>query len=300
MRDEGNFRLPARRDDSDPDHVVIDLTAPEPVDARHVKLSVVMPAHNEEKFIAAAIHRLFAVEMPCPIELIVVNDGSTDSTSQILASLDDPRLRVITHKVNQGKGAAVLTGAEAATGTHLLVFDADLEYSPKDIPGLLHPIIEGRCDVVYGTRLFGQNTVYQSFKYAYGNKVMTFATNVLFDANISDLHTCLKLIPLRLFRQLTLTQTCFGLDTEITAELLRRGVRPFEVPISYVSRSKAEGKKIDWKDAVRCFKVLGKVRMRKTAAGEVTPFRAHATMLERHQTYMLEIEVNKKSVENLA
>jgi len=228
---------------------------------REIRLSIVMPAHNEERTIGRGLHRLLSTALPCEVEIIVVDDGSTDRTPEVLQTMSDSRLSVQTHPRNLGKGAAVLTGAQVASGTHLLVFDADLEYSPNDIPPLLEPILRGDADVVYGTRLFGANTVYHSFRYALGNRLTTLAANVLFDACLSDLHTCLKLIPLPLFRDLSLRESGFGLDTEITAGLLRRGVRPFEVPISYVGRTHAEGKQIRWQDGVRCLAVLARVRL---------------------------------------
>ena len=231
-----------------------------------VRLSVVMPAHNEERTIERAVRRLLTQPMPCPVELIVVDDGSTDATFEVLAAIDDDRLRTTRLALNLGKGVAVLTGAAVATGSHLLVFDADLEYHPRDIPRLLGPIITGDADLVYGTRLYGMNTRHPSFRYALGNRVTTLAANVLFDACLTDLHTCLKLIPLPVFRSLTLTERGFGLDSEITAELLRRGLRPYEVPVSYSGRRRAEGKKITWRDGVRCLQVLGAVRFRGYAA----------------------------------
>jgi hypothetical protein len=229
-----------------------------------VRLSIVMPAYNEARTIRRAIEHVLSARYPCPIELIVVDDGSSDGTSALIADIEDDRLVVHRHVRNMGKGAALLTGISVATGTHLLPFDADLEYSAHDIAPLLQPVIEGRCDVVYGTRLFGVNTVYRSFRYMVGNKVLTLATNVLFDAAISDLHTCLKLIPLAMLRKMKLVELGFGLDTEITARVLRTGSRPFEVPISYFSRSHSEGKKINWKDAVHCVLVLGRVRLART------------------------------------
>lgn len=231
-----------------------------------VRLSIVMPAHNEARTIERAVRGLLAQSMPCPIELNVVDDGSTDATYEVLRGIDDDRLHVSRLPVNLGKGVAVLTGAASATGSHLLVFDADLEYHPRDIPRLLGPIITGDADLVYGTRLFGMNTRHPSFRYAMGNRVTTLAANVLFDACVTDLHTCLKLIPLPVFRSLTLSQRGFGLDSEITAELLRRGLRPYEVPVSYSGRSRAEGKKITWRDGVRCLQVLGAVRLRGPVA----------------------------------
>src|SRR4051794_40203374 len=156
-----------------------------------VRLSIVMPAYNEARTIRRAVEHVLSARYPCPIELIVVDDGSSDGTSALISDIDDERLVVHRHVRNMGKGAALLTGISVATGTHLLPFDADLEYSAHDIAPLLEPVIAGRCDVVYGTRLFGQNTVYRSFRYMVGNKVLTLATNVLFDSAISDLHTCL-------------------------------------------------------------------------------------------------------------
>lgn len=233
-----------------------------------VKLSILMAAYNEERTIEAAIDAVLALEYPCEMELIVVDDGSSDRTPLLLARHAHPAVLTHRHPHNLGKGAALLTAGGLATGTHILPFDADLEYSPNDIPRLVEPVLQGRCDVVYGARLFGQNTVYQSYRYALGNELMTLVANVLFDAHLADLHTCLKLIPLSLFRSLPLHARGFGLDTEITACLLRLGIRPFEVPVSYYSRSHAEGKKISWHDAVECFRILGKVRfMRRERVG---------------------------------
>lgn len=225
-----------------------------------IKLSIVMPAYNEAATIAMAVHEVLAVSYPCEIELIVVDDGSTDSTNLELGLIEDDRLVVHRHVANLGKGAAVLSGLGLATGTHFLPFDADREYVAEDIPRLLTPIIAGRAKVVYGTRIFGSNTVYQSFRYALGNRLTTFAANVLFDSYISDLHTCLKLLPVSLIRGFKLKEKGFGLDSEVTANVLKQGLRPFEVPVSYHSRSHMEGKKITWRDGVICLQVLGRVR----------------------------------------
>jgi dolichol-phosphate hexosyltransferase len=231
------------------------------VEREAVVLSITMPAFNEARTIRSAVEHVLGTAYPCDIELIVVDDGSVDGTAALLDDVDDPRLVVHRHVRNMGKGAAVLTGINVATGTHLLPFDADLEYSAHDIARLLEPVIDGRCDVVYGTRLFGVNTVYRSFRYKIGNQAMTFVANLLFDSAISDLHSCLKLVPLPMLRQMHLVELGFGLDTEITANVLRLGARPFEVPVSYLARSHQEGKKINWRDAVRCMQVLGRVRM---------------------------------------
>jgi dolichol-phosphate hexosyltransferase len=228
-----------------------------------LKVSVLMCAFNEEERIEKAIREVLGASYPCDIELIVVDDGSTDDTALIAEKVSDPRLIVHRLETNRGKGYALRSAAALATGTHILPFDADLEYSPDDIPRLIDPVIRRNYDVVYGTRIFGLNTVYQSYPYAAGNRILTRTANILFDAHISDLHTCLKLVSLSVFRQLILNEPRFGLDTELTATLLRLGVKPFEVPVSYYSRSHAQGKKIGWRDAIACVAILVKVRLRR-------------------------------------
>ena len=225
-----------------------------------VKLSILMAAYNEERTIMRVVHGILQASFPCEVELIVVDDGSADATPDLLKEIDDPRVIVHRHAKNSGKGASILTAASLATGTHMIPFDADMEYAPEDIASMLVPVIKGRADVVYGVRLFGCNTVYQSYRYAVGNKVMTHFANILYNSALNDMHTCLKLIPLPLMRSLNLTETGFGLDTQVTARLLLSGVRPFEVPVSYYSRSHEQGKKINWRDAVRCLWILVRTR----------------------------------------
>jgi dolichol-phosphate hexosyltransferase len=226
----------------------------------NLKLSIIMAAFNEQETIEQAISEILETNYPCDMELIVIDDGSKDDTPNLLANIDDPRVTVFRHVKNLGKGAAILTGVSVASGTHILPFDADLEYTPEDIPKILEPVLRGRCSVVFGVRLFGYNTVYRSYIYALGNRMLTRVTNIMFGACLSDLHTCLKLIPTTLFQSVRLRETGFGLDTEISASLLRRGVRPFEVPVSYFSRSHEEGKKITWRDAFACLWILMRVR----------------------------------------
>jgi hypothetical protein len=219
-----------------------------------------MPVFNEERTVARAVVEVLRAELPCRFELIIVNDGSTDGTAEILRALRHPAARVIEHPRNLGKGAALQTGAAVATGTHFVPFDADLEYDPSDLALLLAPVMRGRCEVVYGVRLFGANTRYQSYKHAIGNRALTLAASLLYNASLTDIHTCLKLLPVSLFREMELTEDGFGLDTEITAKLLARGSPPFEIPVSYHSRSSEHGKKITWRDGVQCLQVLARVR----------------------------------------
>jgi dolichol-phosphate hexosyltransferase len=244
--------------------------------AEPLKLSILMAAYNEESTIAQAIDDVLKADCPCDIELIVVDDGSTDATPTLLEQVDDPRVMVHRHQANQGKGAALLAAASFATGTYVLPFDADLEYAAEDISRVLDPIVKGRCQVVYGVRLFGCNTVYQTYLYAAGNRLLTRLANILFNAHLTDLHTCLKLMPLVLLRSMDLREKGFGLDSEITARLLRRGIRPFEVPVTYYGRSHAEGKKIMWHDAIACAWILLRVRMRARSRREPADDRLEA------------------------
>lgn len=225
-----------------------------------LKLSILMPAFNEERTIARAVAEVLACEYPWPFELIVVDDGSADRTREIIESFEDRRLVVVRHPRNLGKGAALHSAAAVAAGTHLVPFDADLEYAPGDLVALMAPIASGRADVVFGPRMFGVNTRYQSYRHAMGNRALTLTANLLFDSYLSDMHTCLKVLPAALFAEMDLSETGFGLDTEITAKLLKLGIRPFEVPVSYYSRSVAQGKKITWRDGLECLQVMARVR----------------------------------------
>ncbi len=249
-----------------------------------LKLSVLMPVHNERSTIEAAVGDVLDIRLGHPFELVIVDDGSTDGTGEFVSGIDDERVIVHHHPLNLGKGAAVLTAASLATGSHFVIFDADCEYRASDLVHMFRPIVDGTAEVVFGVRMFGMNTVYHSFRYALGNRVTTLVANVLFDACLTDLHSCLKMVPASLFRSLTLTRANFGLDSEITAELLRRGYRPYEVPVSYVGRTHAQGKKITWRDGVDCLKVLGSVRLRPRLSEpeQVTETAPPVPAAERH------------------
>jgi glycosyltransferase involved in cell wall biosynthesis len=225
-----------------------------------MKLSILMPAYNEAETVGLAIKRVLDVRYPCEVELVVVDDGSEDNSREVLAGMDDPRLVIGGHPVNRGKGAAVRTAAAMATGDYMLVFDADLEYYPEDILNLLTPLQRGDAEVVYGVRTFGTSAAH-SFWFVIGNKVNTFTANAVFNTWISDLHTCLKLMPLDLFRQLPVRENGFGLDTEVTALLLARDYHPYEVPVNYKARSREEGKKLTWGDGVESAWILLRVRV---------------------------------------
>ncbi|MFI5906515.1 glycosyltransferase family 2 protein [Dactylosporangium sp. NPDC051541] len=230
-----------------------------------MKLSILMPVYNEEARLPDALKQALAVDYPCEIELVVVDDGSQDGTGQILAAADDPRLRPITHPRNQGKGAAIKTAVAEATGDYMVILDADLEYDPNDIPRLLDPVLDGRAEVVYGNRTFGSHSSF-SFWYVMGNKAVTTAANMMYNCYLGDLETCFKLMPLALYRSLDVKSKGFGMEAEVTGKLLRRKHRPFEVPISYAARTREEGKKITWKDGVEALWILFKERIRKPPA----------------------------------
>jgi glycosyltransferase involved in cell wall biosynthesis len=227
-----------------------------------MKLSILIPVYNEGERVAEAIKQALAVDYPCDVELVVVDDGSRDNTAEVLARQDDNRLRVITHAKNAGKGAAIRTAAQGAEGEFLIILDADLEYDPREIPKLLRPVLDGQATVVFGNRTFGSHSAF-SFWYVMGNKAVTTAANVLFNAYIGDLETCFKLLPTALYRTLDIKSKGFGMEAELTGKLLRRGIRPYEVPISYRARSREEGKKITWKDGVEALWILSRERARR-------------------------------------
>jgi glycosyltransferase involved in cell wall biosynthesis len=222
------------------------------------RLSVLIPVHNEE----ATLERILdAVEArPEVAELVIVDDGSTDRTAEILGAREfRVPTQVIRHPVNRGKGGALRTAIAAATGEVALVQDADLEYDPVDYPMLLEPFERRGVTVVYGTRSFSSHTAY-SFWFVMGNKAVTLWNNLLFNSYLSDLETGYKVMPLDVWRSLDLRANGFDIEPEITAKLLRRGHRIFEVPISYAARSREEGKKLTWQDGVRALWTLSRLR----------------------------------------
>jgi glycosyltransferase involved in cell wall biosynthesis len=228
-----------------------------------MKLSILMPVYNEYATLAAAVKEVLEVNYPCSFELLIVDDGSTDGTRDLYPLLtDDPRVVIKLHEKNQGKGGAIKTAAREATGDYLIICDADLEYSPAQIPSLLAPVIAGDAAVVYGTRTFGSHNAY-SYLYVLGNKGVTTFANILFNCYISDLETCFKLIPTDLYRALKIKSAGFGMEAEITGKLLRRGVRPYEVPITYKARSREEGKKLTMWDGVEALGILVRERTRQ-------------------------------------
>jgi glycosyltransferase involved in cell wall biosynthesis len=227
-----------------------------------VKLSILVPVYNEEHRVAEALKQALAVEYPCEVEVVVVDDGSSDGTADVLARIDDTRVRVFRHTRNAGKGGAIRTAVDNATGDYMVIFDADLEYDPADIPRMLVPVLDGRADVVYGSRTFGSHSSF-SFWYVMGNRAVTTAANIVYNRYLGDLETCFKLMPVDLYRSLNVRSRGFGMEAEVTSKLLRRRVRIFEVSISYTARSREEGKKITWQDGVEALWIIVRERFRK-------------------------------------
>jgi glycosyltransferase involved in cell wall biosynthesis len=228
-----------------------------------MKLSVLMPAYNE----AATVEEVVDVVLRTPQEkeVILVDDGSTDGTRAIIQRLGEREgVVAIVHDRNRGKGAAVRTALEAATGDVVIIQDCDLEYDPNDYAALLAPIESGEANVVYGTRAFGSHTAF-SFWYVMGNKLVTLATNIIFDCYISDMETCYKVMRLDVARGLKLKARGFELEPEITGSLLNLGYQIYEVPVQYRARSREEGKKLTWVDGVKAIQMLLSVRARRKA-----------------------------------
>ena len=228
------------------------------------RLSLVMPAFNEEATIARSLERCLA--QPFVLEVIVVDDGSTDKTVAILEAIDDPRVRVIQHPTNRGKGAAIRTGITAATGGYVGIQDADLEYDPADLGKLLVPLDQALADAVYGSR-FMSNDYHRVLYYwhSVGNRLLTTASNMLTNINLTDMETCYKVFRRELIQSIPLEEDRFGFEPEITVKLAKRNVRIYEVGISYAGRTYAEGKKIGWKDGVSAIRCLVKYRLQSRA-----------------------------------
>ncbi len=221
-------------------------------------LSVIMPVYNERETLTEILARVRAVNLEK--EILVVDDGSTDGTRDMLKEEEKKGdLKILYHEANKGKGAAVRTGLEHASGDFIIIQDADLEYDPRDYPKMLQPLLEGQAEVVYGSRFLGFRDA-MFFTQALGNRFLTVLTNLLYGTALSDMETCYKVFRAEVIKSIPLRSRRFELEPEITAKLLKRGYRIHEVPISYQGREYHEGKKLTWRDGITALWTLIKYR----------------------------------------
>ena len=223
-------------------------------------LSVIVPVYNERNTVVEVLRRIRAVDLPVDLEIVVVDDGSTDGTDKVLAALEDSTVRIIRHAENKGKGAAIRSGLDKAGGDLILIQDADLEYDPDDWPRLLDPVLKGKAQVVYGSRFTGERKNMRLSGWI-GNRMLVVITNVLYRTTLSDMETCSKLLDRSVLDGIVIESDRFEFEPEITAKLLRRGVRIYEVPISYAGRETSEGQKFNWQDGVRALATLVRYRV---------------------------------------
>ena len=225
-----------------------------------MKLTIIMPVYNERNTIKEILRRVRAVDLgEIAKEIIVVDDASTDGSADILKMEEDSTIKVLHHPKNMGKGAAVRTGLEHMTGDFMVIQDADLEYDPEDYRALLAPMLKKKAEVVYGSRFTGEHRD-MLFWHMLGNKLLSLATNILYNTTISDMETCYKMFWRGALEGITIKSNGFNFEPEITAKILKKRIRVYEVPISYAGREYKEGKKITWKDGFLAFWTLIKYR----------------------------------------
>jgi glycosyltransferase involved in cell wall biosynthesis len=227
--------------------------------AQYDKLSVIIPVYNERNTVVEVLRRIRALDLPIHLEVVVIDDGSTDGTDKVLRAVEDSTVRVLTHPNNQGKSAAVRTGLDAVTGDLILIQDADLEYDPDDWPRMLEPLLKGKAQVVFGSRFTGERKNMALSDWI-ANRFLVFTTNVIYRTTLSDMETCLKLFDREVLEGVTIESDGFDFEPEFTAKVLNRGLRIYEVPISWAGRETSEGRKYRWQDSVRALRALLRYR----------------------------------------
>jgi len=257
-----------------------------------MKLSVVMPVYNERATLRRVVNGVLSLSLPFEIELLCVDDGSTDTSREILAELqrEHPAIRVLLQPHNLGKGAALRRGIQEATGEFVIIQDADLEYDPAEYPILLEPLIAGKADVVYGSRFMGgrpHRVLY--FWHSVGNWLLTLFSNALTDLNLTDMETCYKVFRREVIQSIPLEENRFGFEPEVTVKIAKRRLRVFEVGISYSGRTYEEGKKIGWKDGVRAFWCMVKYSWKEPRLKVRTMEQIHAAAAAEEQARSLEV-----------
>ena len=230
-------------------------------ETKESKLSVIIPVYNEEATLAEVVSRVQDVDLPLAKEIILIDDASTDGTREVIERLTEKNVVAVFHEKNQGKGAALRSGFAKASGEIVLIQDADLEYDPGEYPKLLQPILDGRADVVYGSRFVGSEAhrvLY--FWHMMGNRFLTLLSNMFTNLNLTDMETCYKVFRKEVLEQISIKENRFGFEPEITAKISRLGCRIYEVGISYSGRTYEEGKKIGVSDGVRALYCIVKYR----------------------------------------
>ena len=222
-----------------------------------MKLSIIIPVHNEERTITEIVDRLRRLNILK--EIIIVNDCSRDGSLRLIEAMPD--VRCVSHAVNMGKGAAIRTGLKYITGDIVVIQDGDLEYNPEVFPELMKPIVDGEVDVVYGSRFLGRTEGMRFLNFV-ANKFLTILTNVLYGTQLTDMETCYKMIRVSVLKEITLHANRFDFEPEITAKILKKGYRFMEIPISYSGRTHEEGKKIGWKDGLQALWSLVRYRFK--------------------------------------
>ena len=223
-----------------------------------MKVSIIIPVYNEEKTIKKVINKVKKLKLPVKKEIIVVDDGSSDKSFNIINDING--IKKLRHHKNMGKGAAVKTGISNSTGDIIIIQDADLELNPDEIINLLIPIMKNKTDVVYGSRLLGKKNVEHSFFYYFGGRLVTFFTNLLYGTKLTDEPCGYKMFKTKILKRIKINENGFGFEPEITAKIAKKRIKIYEAPVSYKPRNKKEGKKLNWKDGIKAVWILFKYR----------------------------------------